>query len=68
MLIVFLFLMPKKVVLFPEIGQAKFVLLLTRPYSQMFIRIYTFCFKTHTQKQKAKESTEEKRKRKETKE
>ena len=43
---------PKKKVLFPEIDQVKTFLSLTRPHSQMFIRIYIFNFKKQTNKQK----------------
>ena len=35
----------KKVVLFPEIDRVKKFLSLTRPHSQMCIRIYIFSFK-----------------------
>ena len=45
-------LRPKKVVLFPEIGRMKKILSLTRPHSQMCIRIYIFNFKKQTNKQK----------------
>ena len=50
-LIIFL-LRPEKVVLFPEIGRMKKILSLTRPHSQMCIRIYIFNFKKQTNKQK----------------
>ena len=36
-------------------------LLLTRRHSRVCIRIYIFCFKKHTHKQKAKETKVEKR-------
>ena len=53
----------KNVVLFPEIGQLKIVLSLTRPHSQMCIRPYIFNQKKNKQArtQKAKETKEEKR-------
>ena len=47
-------LRPKKVVLFPEIGRMKKILSLTRPHSQMCIRIYIFNFKN---KQTSKKQT-----------
>ena len=63
------FIKPKKVVLFPEIGEVKIFLSLTRPHSRMCIRIIIFCFKkTHTGKQKAGQTKQKKRKTKETKE
>ena len=57
-------LRPKKVVLFPENGQAKFFLSLTRPHSQMYIRIYVFNFK---KKKKKKEKEKEKQQQKQDK-
>ena len=55
---------PKKVALFPEIGQVKNFLSLTRPHRR--VRIYNFNFKKQTKKtnkntKKAKETKEEKR-------
>ena len=60
---------PKKVVLFPEIGRVKKILSLTRPHSQICIRIYIFLFQRTSSKQtnkkqetkKTKETKEEKR-------
>ena len=43
----------KNVVLFPEIGRVKIVLLPTARISRMCMRIYIFCFKKHTHKQKS---------------
>ena len=44
----------KKVILFPEIGRVKTFLLLTRPHSQMCIRIYIFYFTKKSKKTKSK--------------
>ena len=58
-------LRPKKIVaLFPEIGQLKIFLSLSRPHCRMCIRIYIFNLKKQpkvTGIQKAKETKEEKR-------
>ena len=61
-------LRPKnKVVLFPEIGQVKIFLSPNRPHCRICIRRDIFCFKkTHTHKQKAKETKENVKKKKET--
>ena len=48
----------KKVVLFPEIGRVKSFLSLTRPHSQMCIRIYIFNFKKQQIKNNKKETFE----------
>ena len=59
---------PKKVLLFPEIGQVKIFLSPTHPHIRMCIRIYIFVLKnTHTQTKKKAKKTKEKRK-KETRE
>ena len=55
-------LRPKKVVLFPENGQAKFFLSLTRPHSQMYIRIYVFNFKKKKKRKKKKKKNNNKNK------
>ena len=50
-------LKPKiKVVLFPEIGQVKDFLSLTRPHSRMRIRIYNFNLKEEKKKRENKKS------------
>ena len=60
----------EEVVLFPEIDRVKFFLSLTRPHSQMIIRIHIFDFKKQANKEtnkqnkntnKAKETKGEKR-------
>ena len=57
-----MYVRPKKIVFFPQIGRVKIFSSLTRPDSRMCIRIYIFRFKqkkqTHTNKQKAKETKE----------
>ena len=57
--------MPKKVVLFSEIGRVKNFLSFTRPHSRMCIRIYIFNLKTKqkttTRRQKPKETKKGKR-------
>ena len=41
-----------EIALFPETGRVKKILSLTRPHSQMCIRIYIFNFKKQTQTKK----------------
>ena len=48
---------PKKVVLFPEISRVKKNLSLTRPHSQICIRIYIFLFQRTSSKQTNKQKT-----------
>ena len=59
---------PKKVVLFPEIGRVKKILSLTRPHSQICIRIYIFLFQRTSSKQTNKKQTNKKQETKKTKE
>ena len=54
-------LRPKiKVVLFPEIGQVKDFLSLTRPHSRMRIRIHNFNLKEKKKREKTKKAKETK--------
>ena len=56
----------KKAVLFAEIGRVKnFFLPLTLPHSRMCTRIYIFCLKKYTHKQKTEKQKETKEKKKE---
>ena len=56
---------PKKLVLFPGIGQVKIFSSITHPRGQMCIRIYIFNFnnkkKKKTKKENAKETKQKKR-------
>ena len=61
-------LRPKKLVLFPEIGQVKSFLSLTCPHSRMCIILYVFIFNFKTQINKQTNKKQEYQKAKETKE